>query len=87
MSIIYLSKKESVIRTIYSDIFTKKIENYSFEMLEREKTILNCENDTVFVKPIQIKPKSIFIDDISTDNTDWRNSVYNSYYKKTIILK
>ena len=87
LSIIYLSKKESVIRTIYSDIFTKKIENYSFEMLEREKTILNCENDTVFVKPIQIKPKSIFIDDISTDNTDWRNSVYNSYYKKTIILK
>lgn len=76
-----------MLRTIYSDISTKKIENYSFEMLEREKTILNCKNDTVYVMPIHIKPKSIFIDDISTDNTDWRNSVYNSYYKKTIILK
>jgi len=87
LSFIYLSKKESVVRTMYSDIFTKKIENYSFEMLEREKTILNCKNDTVYVIPIHIKPKSIFIDDISTDNTDWRNSVYNHYYKKTIILK
>jgi len=87
LSFIYLTKKESVLRNIYSDIIQLKIENYSFEMLEREKTILNCENDTVYVMPIQIKPKSIFIDDISTDNTDWRNSVYNSYYKKTIILK
>ncbi len=87
LSVTYFLQKESVIRTVYSDIISKKIENYSNEMIERENTILNCKNDTVYVMPIQIMPKSIFIDDISTDNTDWRNSVYNSYYKKIIILK
>jgi hypothetical protein len=87
LSMTYFLQKESVIRTVYFDIISKKIENYSNEMIDREKTILNCKNDTVYVLSIQIKPKSIFIDDISTDNTDWRNSVYNSFYKKTIILK
>jgi hypothetical protein len=56
-------------------------------MQNRADTILNSENDTVYVMPIVNKPKSIFIDDISNDQTDWRNSVYNSYYNKTIILK
>jgi len=83
----YSLKKESVVRTMYSDIFSKNIYNYSIEMLEREKTILDCKNDTVYVKPIQFKPKSVFIDDITEDNEDWRNSVYNNYYQKIIILK
>jgi len=87
LSLIYFSKKQSVVRTMYSDIILKKIEKYSNEMIQRENTILNCKNDTVFVMPIKTKPNTIFIYDISTDNTDWRNSVYNNYYKKTIILK
>jgi hypothetical protein len=83
----YFLQKESVLRTIYSDILSKKADRFSTEMQNRADTILNSENDTVYVMPIVNKPKSIFIDDISNDQTDWRNSVYNSYYNKTIILK
>ncbi|MFZ4799793.1 MAG: DUF6056 family protein [Bacteroidia bacterium] len=86
-SMTYFLQKESVLRTIYSDILSKKADRFSTEMQNRADTILNSENDTVYVLPIVNKPKSIFIDDISNDQTDWRNSVYNSYYNKTIILK
>jgi hypothetical protein len=86
-SMTYFLQKESVLRTIYSDILSKKADRFSTEMQNRADTILNSENDTVYVMPIVNKPKSIFIDDISNDQTDWRNSVYNSYYNKTIILK
>ncbi len=84
----YVSQKESVFRTIYSDILSGKVIKYDKELSCRHFLINNSKSDVVYVDPIKNKPKSICICDITTDPNDWKNGVLSDYYgKKSIILK
>ncbi len=84
----YISQKESVFRTIYSDILSGKVMKYDKELSYRHFLINNSKSDVISVEPIQNKPKSVFISDITTDSNDWKNEVLSDYYgKKSIILK
>ncbi|MGC3976981.1 MAG: DUF6056 family protein [Paludibacteraceae bacterium] len=83
----YFMQKESTLRTAYSDILTEKARKFDVEMNDRYLEIRNSKEDNLILQPLKNKPKSIYIEDITTDSGDWRNGVYSKYFgKKTIVL-
>lgn len=84
--ILILVQKNNV-KTAYSDLITGKAYKYDLELKKRSQLIKKSEADTVYVSNLNYKPKTIFNEDITSNNQDWRNGCYNAYYQKTIILK
>lgn len=60
---------------------------YCEEMDERFNKINNSLSQNIEVEPIKVKSELLFIDDITYEDSDWRNIAMNQYYNKHIILK
>jgi hypothetical protein len=86
MIFIQLSQ-ENNIRTAYSDLVSGKAYNYDMELKNRYKIIRNTSKDTILVPMLSFKPRTIYFGDITNDSYDWRNQVYDSYYKPKTIIK
>lgn len=61
-------------------------QTYSAEMDERLELYLNDENKEIYVKPLTMKPKILFFDDITNDKEDWKNISIAEYYNKKFIV-
>lgn len=73
------------------DIFTGSAKNYNDEMNERYLTLSTPKKlpQTIFLKPIQSKPKTLFVSDISNSPDDWVNQAYIAYFglgEKEVVL-
>jgi len=79
--------QENNIRTAYSDLVSGKAYNYDMELKNRYKIIRNSSKDTILVPMLSFKPRTIYFGDITNDSYDWRNQVYDSYYKPKTIIK
>ena len=53
----------------------------------RYELIRTSVKDTVIVPRLKNIPKTIYHDDINNDFTDWKNTAYNSYFNKIIIIE
>ncbi len=83
----YSLQKTTVLRNIYTDLFTNKVMLFDKEMIQRDTQIRSSKEENIVIYPIKNKPKSIYIGDITNDTTDWKNRVLSNYYdKKTIVL-
>ena len=83
----YSMQRESILRTAYSDLINKTAYNFDKEMNLRYDKILNSKENHIILPDLKNKPKTIYFDDISEDETDWRNTVYQNYFnKKSIII-
>jgi hypothetical protein len=72
-----------------NDLLTGKSKRYNSLMMDRSKSI-NCPDDTIYFKPIDNPPKTLFVSDITpNDAGHWMNRCYNEYYQteKKILLK
>ncbi|RIA10270.1 hypothetical protein OE09_2125 [Flavobacteriaceae bacterium MAR_2010_72] len=74
------------IRFAYTDLLGGKAYNYDKSLKMRYEAIKNSNHDTIWVPRLKYIPKTIYHDDISTDRLDWKNTSYDDYYGKTILL-
>ncbi|MDO9260778.1 MAG: hypothetical protein Q7U08_02385 [Flavobacteriaceae bacterium] len=84
--LLQLGQKNSI-RTAYSDLISKDAYNYDLALKARYKFIENSKSKIVEVEEITVKPKSLFIGDITENPLDWRNDCYSAYFRKTVIIK
>lgn len=59
--------------------------HYHMQYLERI-TILNGTESTVYLKEIEPKLNVLYVDDITTDSSDWRNQQYAKWHQKEAVI-
>lgn len=84
--LIFLIAQKDNIKTAYSDLFSGKAYKYDLQLKKRYQFIRNCKTDTIYVSEIKYKPKTLFVEDINTDNQYWLNGCYNAFFNKSKIL-
>ena len=69
------------IYTAYSDLLTRA-SGYDQSLLARYKKLEDCRGneESCVVEELSLKPGSVFFDDITADENDWRNRCYAEYY-------
>lgn len=72
----------------YKEIVSGDMIKYKKEMEERYEVIRNSKEDTIYVKPIKIKPETIFRSDLKETNDHFYNkNMANFFGKSAIILR
>jgi hypothetical protein len=73
---------------VLTDIFYGKAKAFDEQMTARNAQ-LKLPGDTVYFRPIQDPPKSLFLYDVKEDPANWLNQSYNLYFecKDKLIIK
>lgn len=72
----------------YDDILSGKAQKYKEEVRERYEIIQKSKEDTIYLSPIQTKPRIIYHSDLSHDPKHFYNASMAEYFnKKAIIIK
>ena len=83
-----IQDKEATSYEAYREILVGEMTTYKAQMEERESLYNDKDIDIIYVDQLIYKPALLFFDDISEDETDWRNLAIIKYYnKKSIALK
>lgn len=84
----YIYLLDGNIKTMYADIRLGIAKRYDQEMTQRYQHIMTSKTDTVYVAPLKNTPKSLYFDEIKTNEQHLWNKCYATYFdKKVIILK
>lgn len=76
------------LKTMYADIRLGIAKRYDQEMTQRYEHIRTSKSDTVYITPLKNIPKSLYFDEIKTNEQHLWNKCYATYFeKKVIILK
>ena len=73
---------------MYADIRLGIAKRYDQEMTQRYQHIITSKADTIYIAPLKNTPKSLYFDEIKTNEQHLWNKCYATYFdKKVIILK
>ena len=74
------------IKLALNDVVSGRAFQYKTQV-ERRKTIVHSARSNLELHPFNIKPKSLFFDDITTDSLNWKNQAFAKFYnKKSVVL-
>lgn len=84
----YIFSFDGNIKTMYADIRLGIAKRYDQEMTQRYQHIITSKADTIYIAPLKNTPKSLYFDEIKTNEQHLWNKCYATYFdKKVIILK
>lgn len=76
------------LRMVYGDWLRGRAAAYDTELTQRYAFIKQAQGDVIYVKPLQNRPKSLFLDDVNADPKHWWSKCPGGYFgKKAIVLR
>ncbi len=85
ISICYMTYNSPNLRMIYGDWLHGKAAAYDKELYARYDLIKNTKADTVYVKALQNRPQSLFVEDLNSNPKHWWNKCTAGYFGKNVI--
>jgi hypothetical protein len=73
------------LRTFYGEWLYGHAAAYDRELYDRYEFIKNSPDKVVYVKPLQTRPRSLFVDDLNADPTFLWNRCVSGYFGKEVI--
>lgn len=77
--------QDNNVKLAYSDLLSGKAYKYDMELKKRTFLIQDNKKNKLEVPKLINKPVTLFNDDITNDNEDWRNKCCGQYYDNLII--
>jgi len=74
------------IRGVYADLLLGTAYGYDLELTERYQLIQSNKLIQQGIPGLTNKPRTLFVDDITTDAGNWRNGCYGAYFSEKVIV-
>ena len=80
-----LTDRSSNVHRAWRDLLDGSAAAYDREMESRYRTVAEAKRagrtDRLVLPPLSVKPKSLYVGDITSDPSDWRNVGYQAFFK------
>ena len=80
-----LADRSSNVHRAWRDLLDGSAAAYDREMESRYRTVAEAKRagrtDRLVLPPLSVKPKSLYVGDITSDPSDWRNVGYQAFFK------
>lgn len=83
---IFSWSRSTNLRIMYADILSGNAKGYDEEMTLRYKQIQESKSDTIYVAPLKHTPKTLYFDEIKSNQDHLWNKCYATYFKKKVIV-
>jgi len=76
---------QNSLKTAYLDLFSGDASAYMIQHKERHEYLISSQRDHVTIELTRNNPKSLFVAEIESDSSNWKNEVLAKYYQKEYI--